>query len=300
MNGQIRFGLRLSETEHARLWARVQNHFAWNEREWQPLWLNGERLGLVSEKWRQLIRQDWQGGLDVRESGLALSADNWLAMADNLQNMAQGWNRLGVLEGWRNEKFDVADDSGRPLFALERAAFRPLGLLSNAIHINGLTCRNGEWRFWIGRRSPFKAVDPNKLDNLVGGGVSSGERIEEAMLREGAEEAGLLPPLLQGLDCRSCRLSMRRVSRGLHRERLHIFDVVLPPDVLPENQDGEVAEFMLMDCHELAAAMADGRLMNDALLATLDLFLRGGLLDEAHPLAQWLSTSADCRSLINF
>ena len=81
------------------------------------------------------------------------------------------------------------------------------------------------------------------------------------------------------------------MSRGLHREVLHIFDVVLPAGLVPENQDGEVAGFMLMPPHELAQAMAEGRLMNDALLATLDAFARYGLLDSAHPLTQWLAES---------
>lgn len=79
------------------------------------------------------------------------------------------------------------------------------------------------------------------------------------------------------------------MSRGLHREELHIFDVVLPEGVQPQNQDGEVAEFMLLSVAELAKAMAEGRLMNDALLATLDAFGRYSLLDPQHELAQWLA-----------
>ncbi len=285
------FDYCLSEIEHDRLWARVQSQFGWQPHGSTPLWLNGLPLGYLNEKWRQLVQQDWRGSVQESADGLRLETENWLQMADNLQNMAQNWSRIGQLDGWRNEKFDVTDADGRALFSLERAAFRPLGLLSNAIHINGLTDSGGEWQFWIGRRSPYKAVDPNKLDNLVGGGVASGEQIREAMLREGAEEAGLSEAQLQHAERCGCRLSIRPVSRGLHREVLHIFDVVLPAGLVPENQDGEVAGFMLMPPHELAQAMAEGRLMNDALLATLDAFARYGLLDSAHPLTQWLAES---------
>ena len=46
---------------------------------------------------------------------------------------------------------------------------------------------------------------------------------------------------------------------------------------------------MLFSVAELAKAMAEGRLMNDALLATLDAFGRYSLLDPQHELAQWLA-----------
>ncbi len=288
---QPRFNCRLGETEQNRLLARLENHFDWRADAWRYLWLNGMNLGRLNEKWLERVEQDWPERFEEKPDGIYLFTDNWLAMGDSLQHMAQGWHQLGHLSGWRNEKFDATDNAGNALFALERAAFRPLGLMSQAVHINGLTEHNGEWVFWIGRRSPFKAVDPNKLDNLVGGGIASGESIQEAMLREGGEEAGLDAGLLQNLPCRSRRLSVRPVSRGLHNELLHIFDVVLPPGVVPENQDGEVAEFKRMGVAELAAAMCDGLLMNDAMIATLDAFARYGLLDETHGLAKWLAAT---------
>ena len=67
--------------------------------------------------------------------------------------------QCGWLKGWRGEKFDICDQSGKPLCALERAAFRPFGLMSQAVHLNGLVETEDGLRFWIGRRSPHKAVD---------------------------------------------------------------------------------------------------------------------------------------------
>ncbi|OSI17175.1 NUDIX hydrolase [Neisseria dumasiana] len=289
MTALPRFTRRLSEAEHNRLLDRLQTHFSPQSGTWHALWLNGLKLGRLNETWLERVRQDWPERSENRADGLYLHSENWLAMGDSLQHMAQGWSRLGFLGGWRNEKFDVEDAAGKPLFALERAAFRPLGLMSHAVHINGLTLHEGEWMFWIGRRSPYKAVDPNKLDNLVGGGIASGESVREAMMREGGEEAGLDISLLHNLACQNQRLSVRPVARGLHNELLHIFDVVLPSEIHPENQDGEVAEFTLMNPTELTAAMCDGLMMNDAMLATLDAFSRYGLLDEGHGLSKWLA-----------
>lgn len=266
----------------------LQQRFAVDEAACVPLYLNRLPLGYLKEPWLSYVLADWPHRLVHHQDGVWLAADDWLMLADALQNMAHGWHSLGYLNGWRNERFAVEDSKGRALFALERAAFRPLGLSSRAVHINGLAETEQGWCFWIARRSPFKAVDPDKLDNLVGGGLAAGERIEEALRREGFEEAGLPEEHLAGAAEQSRVLSLRAVPRGLHREWLHVFDVVLPAGWVPENQDGEVAEFMLLPPPAVLEAMLAGRFMNDALLATLDACLRYGLVPADTPLADWL------------
>lgn len=288
MNYKILFPRRFTTAEQDVFLQQVADRFAIESALWQHLFFNGLPLGFINRRWRDLLVRDWQGEMQVCGDSLNLLGQDWLALGDALQTLTQDWHDQGEFQGWRNEKFDVCDESGKMLFALERSAFRPLGLLSHAVHINGMAEHNGETCFWIGRRSPLKAVDPDKLDNIVGGGVASGESIDTAMVREGWEEAGLSEDLLAGLVCRSRLLSLRGVSRGLHREWLHIFDVRLPEGVIPENQDGEVAAFGLMGVNDLAEAMAAGLFMNDAMVATLDCCRRLGLLDEAHQLHRWL------------
>lgn len=279
----------VSAERQAALWAKIQTVFHNESRDFCTLRLNGEALGYLNAAWRERVCADWQGGLEVRDDAVNVQGGDWLALADALQNMAWQWHKLGLLHGWRNEKFDVTDSAGRPLFALERAAFRPLGLVSRAVHINGYTRADDGVRLWIARRSPFKAVDPNKLDSIVGGGISSGETVAQALCREGFEEAGLPESLLAGAAESGRQYSVRTVARGLHREWLHIFDVCLPADMLPENQDGEVADFRLMTVGETVDAMIAGQLMNDALLATADALWRWGALPAGTPLAQWLA-----------
>ena len=144
------------------------------------------------------------------------------------------------------------------------------------------------------RRSPHKAVDPNKLDNLTGGGISSGERPSEAVCREGEEEAGIPASLTPHIQPTAQIYSLRPVNRGVHNEILHIFDIVLPEDFQPANQDGEVAGFELMDIPTLLEAMLGGNMMHDAQLVTLEACRRYGLIDPKHPLSAWLD-SIRCR-----
>lgn len=278
---------RLNSAAHDDLWDWAQTAYLADAAAWQPLFLNGLHLGHIDAKWRELIIRDWHGAYSQASDGLHLEADGWLGIGDGLQHMAFLWKQLGLLHGWRDERFDVRAPNGQVLFTLERAAFRPLGLQSHAVHLNGWTQQNGEWCVWIGRRSPHKAVDPDKLDNLVGGGIADGETPLQAVLRESEEEAGLNLAALA--HAASGRLkSLRPVPRGLHNEILHLFDTVLPPHLTPENQDGEVASFTLMPPHEAVAAMLADQMMSDAQLVVLDAFLRFGALDPQHPLAAWL------------
>lgn len=268
-------------------WARASYGAA---DDWNTLYLNGLALGRLNPFWRERIKQDWQEELSEVSDDLYLQTDNWLAMGDSLQHLAHEWKRLGLLHGWRDEKFDVCGDAGKVLFALERAAFRPFGLMSHAVHLNGLVQTGDGWHFWIGRRSPHKAVDPNKLDNLVGGGVASGETPLEAVCRESEEEAGLMPPALDTLRSAVRIHSLRPVSRGIHNEILHIFDIVLPETVRPENQDGEVTGFELMNVSQLVETMLSQTMMHDAQLVTLEALKRYGALDRQHPLGLWLES----------
>ncbi|PSJ81026.1 NUDIX hydrolase [Neisseria iguanae] len=287
MSAVPQFSRALNNKIQDKLWQWVQANYGLHG-SWQTLWLNDLPLGRLNAQWQAQIQKDWQGESELR-GGLHLRADNWLSLGDALQHMAYNWKQLGTLHGWRDERFDVCHEN-KILFPLERAAFRPLGLLSKAVHLNGFTFKNGEWQLWIGRRSKHKAVDPNKLDNLVSGGVSCGEDITATMLRESEEEAGLSAHHMQDLTLCNQLHSLRPVSRGLHNEVLYIFDTVLPADIIPKNQDGEVADFELLTVVQVVEAMLSDIMMSDAQLVILDVFDRYGLINSQHALSKWLKS----------
>jgi hypothetical protein len=69
----------------------------------------------------------------------------------------------------------------------------------------------------------------------------------------------------------------REVAEGLQVERLHSFDLPLPADWRPQNQDGEVAGFSLLPPAEAADIALAGRMTVDAALVTLCFLQRHGL-----------------------
>lgn len=184
-----------------------------------------------------------------------------------LTHVAETLRSADCLRGWRNELMDVtaADDW---LGVIERAAMRPLGLLTRAVHLNAWT---PDGRLWIARRALSKSTDPGMWDTLVGGLVGTKEDLEDALLRECAEEAGLAPACLaQRSPLRTILRMHRRLPEGYQVEDLLTSTCVLPPDTQPANQDGEVMEITHVTTSEAVRGIIDGEFTLEAALVILE------------------------------
>jgi len=176
----------------------------------------------------------------------------------------------GCLAGWRNEPLAVlgdADGAAVRLGAIERAAARPLGLWTQAVH---LTARTPDGRVWIARRALGKTVDPGLWDTLAGGLVSDGETPESALLRESAEEAGLTASMLTGrAPLRNLGRISRHVPEGYLVQTVWACHCVLDADVRPVNRDGEVMAFATVSVAELCDQIDAGAFTREAALVLL-------------------------------
>lgn len=252
-----------------------------------PLEIAGQRIGCINVLWRERLLAH-ESAIFREDDGVIRALDSepdFAARSATLAASALRWREAGWLNGWRNEKFIAFFNDGTPALEMERAAFRPLGLTSRAVHLNGLTrMADGEIRMWIGRRSPFKDVEPNRLDNMMGGGIAAGESIQIALEREGWEEAGIPSERLTLLPQTALLLAERPVQRGLHREWLYVFDLWLKEGEAPQNQDGEVAEHVLMPLAEVEQHLINGQFMSDAALTAIDCLARLGYWGDDSPL----------------
>ena len=192
-----------------------------------------------------------------------------------LAEFAKQLHDLGLVTGWRNEKFSYWEDHvigvgpscsepGLQLpaaFEMERSAFRFFGLRSHAVHVNGFT-HNGH--LWCGRRALTKPTDPGMLDNVAAGGLPAGESLQTCGVREMAEEAGISEALALTAVSHGNVSSCRAVDRGWHHETLWVYNLLLPPAVTPINQDGEVSEFMCLSPKQVIEAIASHAFTVDA------------------------------------
>jgi 8-oxo-dGTP pyrophosphatase MutT (NUDIX family) len=168
----------------------------------------------------------------------------------------------GFIPGWRNERYRIED-----LFEIERAAARPFGLTTHAVHVNGISF---DGKMWLARRSATKPIDPGLLDNLVGGGLTAGLSTIEVLVKEAWEEAGVPAELARRARPGGTAQILREVREGVQSETVHVYDLELPDGFQPRNQDGEVSEFLLVELHEVERL----ELTLEAQLAAKDYFSR--------------------------
>ena len=240
-------------------------------------WLTPERAQRLA-RWPQLFRPS------DRALELAPSLDTPEARANALVPVARTLAAEGALTAWRDERYAVAASPGeKPLFELERAAARYFGIHTFAAHANGLTADEDRWRMWVARRSPVKAIDPGLLDNIVGGGIAAGSDAAVTLVKEAWEEAGITETLSRRAQAAGSVDICRATSDGLQRETIYVYDLWLPADFAPANQDGEAVEHRLYAPEDVLEVLASDDITADASLVIVDFLIRRGHIAPADP-----------------
>lgn len=219
-------------------------------------------------------------GVDVENEAVHISATTATRQPLDgvLRQVAQALQAGGCIRAWRDELVDVMAE-GCCLARIERGATRPLGLLTQAVHLNGWA---PDGRLWVARRSLDKATDPGLWDTLSGGLVSAGEPLETALLRESHEEAGLPAVALAAhAPLRTVVRMHRRLPDGYQVETVMVSDCVLDAGSVPHNLDGEVLEFRCLRIPEVWQMLREGAFTLEADLCIMDSLRRRLMAPEA-------------------
>ena len=187
----------------------------------------------------------------------------------------------GRIPGWRDETYAIRNAfDAPPLAYIERAASRFFGTMTYAVHLNGVVeYADGAPQLWIARRSDTKATDPGMLDNVVAGGIGWGFGIEATIVKECWEEAGIPEEIAARATAGRTAHVLQSLPEGTQAEQIFVYDLALPADFAPCNQDGEVGEHRLARIDEVARWIEEDAMTVDASLATLDCLLRRRWID---------------------
>ncbi|CAG7632322.1 unnamed protein product [Allacma fusca] len=157
-----------------------------------------------------------------------------------------------TLNGWRDELYEVRsgfDDP--PLLKMERSATCLFGIRQYGVDINGYVHHPTKGLcVWLQKRSITKQTWPGKMDNMVGGGLAVGYSVIETALKESNEEASIPEDLLANLQPVGTVSYFFESERGLFPNTHFVYDLELPLDFVPINQDGEVESFTLVTLQE--------------------------------------------------
>lgn len=243
-----------------------------------PFVIAGERFGWIRRVDLDALRR-WPDVFEIDADRVALSAalDTPDTRSMALASVIGALAAEGRIPGWRNEIYAIRNRFDAPPVAyIERAASRFFGTMTYAVHLNGIVeyAAAQPLRMWIGRRSDTKATDPGMLDNVVAGGIGWGLGVEDTLAKECWEEAGIEAALAARAIAGRTVHVLCEIPEGTQAEQIFVYDLPLPHDFVPRNQDGEVAEHRLAGAAEVIGWLAAGEATMDASLAILDSLLR--------------------------
>lgn len=248
---------------------------------YRPFVVAGEHVGTIDDERAARLGRFGAGTFVVDASGVVLNERlrDFASRTAALSDVALALRAEGALPAWRDELYAVATTfGGSPLCHLERGAARYFGVHTWAAHVNGVVGEGAAAKLWFARRSTSKAVDPGLLDNLVGGGIAAGASVEETVVKESFEEAGIGRALALTARPKGTLRIRRAMFDGLQLETLFVHDLALSPEFVPRNQDGEVSGHRLASLAEAARLIAEesgaDTVTIDASLVVLDYLTR--------------------------
>ena len=232
------------------------------------LTIEGVRIGDVQPAVARFIAEKVNGfSLSGETLVLAAGTLDFKARSELLANAASQLRDAGMITGWRAEALSVGNP---PLAVIERAACRPLGIATEAVHLNAYLDAE---TLVVAQRAAHKQIDPGLWDNLVGGMVPAGESLQQALAREAWEEAGLQLDRVRLQRGRSFQVR-RPVTEGMQSETIHVYDTLLPPDMHPHNRDGEVDAIEPRNVEDVVGAIERDEFTLEAALVTLESIAR--------------------------
>jgi 8-oxo-dGTP pyrophosphatase MutT (NUDIX family) len=257
----------------------------WDAARFRPLIHGGTRVGLVRDDNAAQLA-DFPAVFRVGADAVEIVAPgDRAALTARIDDVVEALVTRQVLAKYRHEYFAVAERWGaKPRFDLDRGAVAFFGARAYGVHLNGWRNDGGTLKFWIGRRAPDKLVAPDKLDNLVAGGIGRDHGLVETLLKEGEEEAAM-PRALTARATPVGAISYRMSTRdGVRDDVLFIYDIEAPADFTPHNTDGEIVSFALMDAADVVRRVRDtDDFKFNVNLVIIDFALRHGIVTPDDP-----------------
>ena len=255
----------------------------WTPSDFLPFMAGDRLLGMMRPE-TALYLSDFPE-LFVQHNGRVGLSDHFKTAADRSAAFRPIAERLaleGLIDKLRDEDYRVVTQWGeKPLMVMDRAAVALLGIKAFGIHVNGMLLlkRDQDLQLWIGKRAADKGVEPGKYDNMVAGGQPAGLTLQENLLKESAEEAGLGPKIVARAQPVSLITYCMEDGRGLKRDTLFIYDMLVPEDVEPKAVDGEMEHFLLMRRGMILNMLRDGFTFKfNVALVLIDFLIRHGFL----------------------
>jgi len=250
-------------------------------RNFRPFLVAGDRVGWIKHDFAALL---------AGHPAVFMVSDDAVSLAPGLDDYPTRTRAVdaalrhiadqGLIPGWRGEYYPVGTSLAGPhMMEMERAAVPYFGVRANGVHVNGFVRDGGDIHMWIARRAADKPTFPNMLDNMIAGGQPVGISPHDNVIKEAWEEAAVPAELAKAARPVGAVSYCQETEQGLKPDVMFNFDLELPAEFMPQNTDGEVAEFYLWPVEkvmEMVDATMDFKF--NCNLVIIDFCIRHGLI----------------------
>jgi hypothetical protein len=271
---------------HPSLLRHLQALNTWNPQHFLPLYIADQRVGYCKPYMCEALRQ-WPEYFVFKADGIGLTekAHSFHERSRMLDEVVHKLVEQGVIDKYLGESYPVTGRNRSEVFAImDRGAAGYFGIRTYGQHLNGYVRSESAIKLWIARRSADRIQFPNRLDNIVAGGLPYNLSLQQNLIKECGEEADIPRDLVNSAIATGAVSYCCETEIGLKPDTLYCYDVELPASFIPQNTDGEVAEFQLMDLPEVIdLVLHSDEFKTNCNLVLLDFFVRHGAIDPEHP-----------------
>ncbi len=276
------FGAEVRAMNLQGLHRHIVNLNQWKKENFRGFFFASRRIGYLKEPvWSAL--SEWPEYFESQSNGIHLKEkfDRFEIRSQILDEVVDALLRKGVMTHRQGERYPVTHTGRESSIAtIDRAAAPYFGLRAYGQHMNGYVRKGRDLYLWIARRSADRVNFPNRLDNMVAGGLPYGLSLQDNLRKECMEEAGIPPDLADRARPVGALSYCRETSVGLKPDTLYCYDLELPPEFVPVNTDGEVAEFRLVPVQEVVQWVAEtDDFKPNCNLVVIDFLIRHGNID---------------------
>jgi 8-oxo-dGTP pyrophosphatase MutT (NUDIX family) len=250
-----------------------------DDAEFQAFCIGDRAIGRIRHQTARFLLAE--GLAESSAAGLGIPGGDFVTVSAQLATIIAALSGAGLAGKLRREMTPVFRAWGEaPIAQIDRIGLPGLGLPAYGVHVNGFVRTDSGIHLWVGRRAMDREVAPGKFDHLVAGGMPIGLTARDTVAKEAEEEAGLAAAIAARAVPAGMITYRFAAPEGMRDDRLFVYDLELPADIIPANRDGEVERFDLWPAARvLETIRATDDFKFNVNLVVIDFLIRHGILD---------------------
>ena len=184
----------------------------------------------------------------------------------------------------------------RPLLKVQRLIGPFFGFQFFGVHLNGFLKKNSKYFMWVGRRTK-KGNFPNDLDQIAAGGIPFDLTLKKNLIKESYEEANLNKKLILKSKYDGTVSYRVESSLGLSRHILFCYNLELPINFVPKNNDGEITNFYLWPIEKILKIIKQSKKFKFDCALVILLFVLNKKIIQIKKIKRMLNNKSDLKIL---